>query len=433
MHMSNPATRKDPNSALECLPRRRSLPLPLLLTAWLLLSLPSASFGEPDASYEDLDDIAVESVLPPKFLHSAHYAIEPTVRAESNFYHFTVTSDRTTYKVTSLPMLRQRLFEIATIAEVEPKLKPNQASFDRSPGGRRGVESEYVVDILSDPIRTAATLLGNIEYNVEQTLNPSELPADNRVAENATVDLNPGAHKRTGASQLGVDVYSTNPHLQRLLNAVADARSSGKSASSFSPLIRNPYETRPFGSGVLNTQLNSRIKNTASQQLHEEIDLEMSAMKVSAQTRIAFLTNPAFSPRTRLYFTTYASLLGPLRNLDLLFVAASAAATDTDALAYVNYIRMLAHAQVHHGHLTEVITSSRYPTVAAGKDSAVLALPLDYLAWNQTVAEAADALGKLRAARGIKGFVVLLAGTPTERTRKELAQRGVEIHAAYSF
>ena len=82
----------------------------------LLIALNCPVFAA-DPDYETVGPIEVETVLPPALLHAAAYSINAEVVAEDNFYHFSITSDYATYKVASVAMLRQRLFEIATIAE----------------------------------------------------------------------------------------------------------------------------------------------------------------------------------------------------------------------------------------------------------------------------------------------------------------------------
>lgn len=403
-----------------------------------LLHLPSAlAAAESGATlaseFETLEELPVESVLPASFLHSAHYSIDAKVQAKDNFYHFMVRTDDANYAVTSLAMLRVRLYEISTSAEMEPRLLAARADFSRSPGGRRGVGSEHVVDILADPIGTASQLLGNIQYNVEQTFIERDAEVSTRVRGSREQDLNPGPHKRSAAAQLGVDVYTSNARLQRILNAVGEVRSAGERSSSFSPFLRNAFAANAFGSGVLNLRLDSRLKNTGSQDLHAEIDATLRELKVPPRVRIAFLTHPAFTPRTRLYFTTFVTLLAPTKQLDLLFAAATAAQTEADALAYVAYARMLAHYHVHGGNLVEVVTEARFPTVATGDGNAVLALPLDYLAWTAAVSGAADALREIRESRGLERFVVLLTGSPTEQTTAQLLKRKIDIRAGYSF
>ncbi len=398
----------------------------------LLIALNCPVFAA-DPDYETVGPVEVETVLPPALLHAAAYSINAEVVAEDNFYHFSITSDYATYKVASVAMLRQRLFEIATIAEVRPRLEGEEARFDRNPGGRRGVDSEHVVDILSDPVGTAAQLLGNIQYNLEQTFDPGEDDAQQSVGAITRLDLNPSPHKRAAAAQLGVDVYSSNRVLQRLLGTVADARSAGDTRFSFSPLLRNPYRAPPFGSGVLEIRLDSRLKNTAGEEINQEVSEALVHMDVPPRTRIGFLTHKAFTPRTRLYFSSFIQLLGPVEHIDWLFEAANSAATEADALAYVNYARMLASYNLHRPNLTEVITQSRFPTVVTRANAAVLALPLDYLAWTETVGAAATALGRMREDHALASFTVLLAGQASPRARTELAARGVKLEGSYSF
>jgi hypothetical protein len=370
-------------------------------------------------------------ILPPAFLRSAHYRIAPGVRARDNFYHFEVNSDYGNYAVTSLAMLRIRLHEIVTVAELAPRLEDGNA---RSAEGRHGVGSERVVDLLTDPVRTAAQLLGNIQHNVEQTFAATErADGDDDAAIDTALDLNPGPHKRSAAAQLGIDVYSSNPALQGALNAVAELRSAGKTASSISPLVRNVYDTARFGSGALDMRLESHLKNAGSDALNAELLATLSELGVSERVRMAFLTHRAFTPRTRLYFASYIELLAPLRGLDTIFAAAASAQTEADALAYVGYARMLAHYQMHTGDLAAVITESRFPTFATTQGQGVLSLPLDYLAWTAPVAAAIDALDGIRQANDLNGFILLLAGAPTARATTELARRLVELRAHYSY
>ena len=382
--------------------------------------------------FDTIDDVATPAVLPPAFLRSANYEIDQISQAKDNFYHFYVTTDHGSYEIASRTMLRIRLHEISTITQLAAKLNRSDVTLNRSPAGRRGVASENVVDILSDPISTASQLLGNIQYNFEVTFEPHNLEA--RIdKESSGIDLNPGPHKRSAASQLQVDVYSSNPALQTLLDSAAQSRSAGRFSDSISPLLRNIYAEVAFGSGIFNTRMMSLLKNTNSKDLNALVTDKLESIGIPASVRIAFVTQPVFTPRTRLYFTAYLELLRDLENVDWLVSAAISAATEVDALAYVNYLRMLAFYQLNAGDLTQVVTEARFPTLATADRKAVLALPLDYLAWTPQVVAAADALHEVREAHDLDRFVVLLAGSPTGRTSSELAARKIEIRARYSF
>lgn len=405
--------------------------LPNVIAVTVVVALLTPVIAPAD-DFETPTAVAVRDILPQAFLRSDHYAIEPEARAQDNFYVFRVHSDFGDYDITSLAMLRTRLHEIATLAEVTPRLDDTVVRLDRSPAGRRGVGSEHVVDILTDPVGTAAQLLGNLQYNVEQTLaGPG--PADSADAGQGALDLNPGPHKRSAAAQLGVDVYSSNPRLQGLLDALAEARSAGQTASSISPLVRNVYAPPRFGSGVLDMRLDSTLKNTGAEALLAQIDHRLAALDIARRTRVAFLTHPAYTPRSRLYLTSYLELLGPLAGSGQILAAASTAVTEADAAAYVAYARMLAFYRLAGHDLAEVVTEARFPTLVDSARRGVLALPLDYLAWTPSVAQAVSALDDIRAAHDLSGFVLLVAGQASARVAAELAARGITAHAHYSY
>lgn len=377
------------------------------------------------------EPVAVADLLPSAMLRSEHYSLAPYAKPKNNFYTFEINTDEATYEVSSIAMLRVRLHEINTVAAMNFRLAEKSLRSERDPGGRRGVGSERVVDILADPIGTAATLAGNLQYNVEQTLSG----ASNSPATATTVgerDLNPGPHKRAAAAQLNVDVYSTNPHLQALLTTLEAERSAGNTSVSISPLIQGA-PSKSFGSGLLDQRVHSQLKNNAGEAVNAAVAQTLASMGISESLRIRFLTHPAYSPRTRLYVASYLELIAPLKNIDRIMQGGNLAATESDALAFVGYLRMLAFYQLQHGALESVQTQSTYPTLRTLDGNAVMALPLDYLEWSETVADAAASLVEFRRDNTLNLFSLLLAGRVSELARTELEARGIRIIEHYSF
>ncbi len=71
--------------------------------------------------------------------------------------------------------------------------------------------------------------------------------------------------------------------------------------------------------------------------------------------------------------------------------------------------------------------------LASSDGNAVLALPLDYLAWSASVEKAATALRGIRENHALERFIVLLPARPASPPERELALRKVELRQAYSY
>jgi len=401
------------------------------LAAVALAALGHAAAAAP--AYEEPGRVASADVLPRALLRSASYDLADDARVVGNFYRFEVSSDFGEYSVTSRAMLRVRLRELATLAEVTPSLDAPEEGFDRSPGGRRGVASERVVDLLGDPVGTASQLLGNLQHNLEATFVEGAGESSPGGTARGAQDLDPGPHKRSAAAQLGVDVYSSNPALQALLDRLARARSSGDTASLSSPLMSAVHRPPRFGSGVFDLELESLLKNQAASAIALTVEGELAALGVARRERVAFLTHPAYTPRTRLYFVRFLGLLGPLDGLPRLVAAATGARTEVDALAYVDYARMLAHYQVLNRDLARVVGDGGFPALASVNGRGVLALPVDQLSWTAGLDEASAGLAALAARESVRSWTLLLAGEASPRAAVELAARSIELRPAYSF
>ena len=122
---------------------------------------------------EAADQIKVSDVLPAHYFRSIHYDIQDFAVLDNNFYRFRVDSDHGSFEVSSIAMLTVRLHELLALAQLKPVLADNGFSLDRAPEGKRGVGSDSVADIISDPLGTAGKLMNNFRHNFEATFTNS--------------------------------------------------------------------------------------------------------------------------------------------------------------------------------------------------------------------------------------------------------------------
>jgi hypothetical protein len=360
-------------------------------------------------STTDGQAVKARDVLPQEFFRSVHYEIAEEVTRSRFFYHFRVTSDFGTFEIASLPMLRVRLQEIITLAEVGPTLNKSSGSLDRSPPGRRGVGGDSVF----------------IEPGRDE---PATAPA---TAEGFVVD--PGPHKRAAAAQLDVDVYSSNAALQALLDALAQARSAGKLRGPIAPA--QPLRIGPivFGSGVFDERLRSILKNKSAAEINANVDQRLATAGVTETQRTAFLANHNFTPRTRLYFTRYLGQLKQARGIEHIVRSANSASTEADARAFVSLARMIAFYQLTGSHLDRIIAHHNYPVMLTAAGVLVVALPVDHFSWTNGNAALITSLERFVAAEGAVSATILVAGDASPEASTELAAHGIVLRERYSF
>ena len=378
--------------------------------------------------------VEARDILPPVYFRTVHYDIEDEVTRLPFFYEFTVTSDFGTYRISSLAMLDIRLHEILTLAEIAPQLRGKNLSIDRAPGGRRGVGGDSVADIISDPLGTAGALIENLRTNFEETfIDPFE---DQRQAIDEPIDafeVDPGPHKRSAAAQIGVDVYSSNAELQRALDALADARSAGRLRQSVAPTQTLLVSPKPFGSGVLDARLRSKLKNLSAAEINAEVDRRLETLGVDHGTRIGLLTHQSYSPRTRLYLSAYLGQLKAAAGVHQIAAAATDATTEADAVAFVNLARMAAFYRLSGHSLARVELENDFPVFATAQNELVLALPVDHFSWTDANASLVARLERLASERGDRSVVILVSGHGDEAARNALAARGIALRERYSF
>ena len=142
----------------------------LLKNNWLgtllVLSLVTTRFV---SAYENDPIVPLSEVLSSKMTQSLYHRVEEIESREGTFY-FRVTSEYGTYKINSLPLLRERVKEIITlgIAIKEFDVKDNTLASELR--GQLIVRSDYALDILARPVSTARKITDQLVDNLNETL-----------------------------------------------------------------------------------------------------------------------------------------------------------------------------------------------------------------------------------------------------------------------
>jgi hypothetical protein len=198
-------------------------------------AFPSASDGK---DYEMPIPRTVEEALPEELRSGPHYRIEEPVQHDGYMYTYTVETDYGVFLAHGDAMLRRLRQELTTIADLRERYAA-------------GVVVESAGRVLIEPIQTVGrlalepkdTLVGIprgayrlLESTVAGSVRDSGPYEDSYFKNLARVS----AYKRRFAAHYHVDVYSSNPILQRELDRVGWASLAGYTSTFAMMLVPIP-------------------------------------------------------------------------------------------------------------------------------------------------------------------------------------------------
>ena len=395
----------------------------------LLTLLLTGAIGAWAVEYEVATDQKASVVLPQDMLAGPHYKIRDAVQCYGYMHSFTVDSDFGPFEVTGDYALRKLLREIQAIAKLQ-EVKKSKAYLDSVKGAAK-MPFEFGKNIITDPVDTVSgvpkgvyRLFSNIGTSMGSERDPSE---DARYKELLLLS----SYKRDYAYELGVDVYSSNPVLQKELNSVGWAGAAGNLSVSAA--------LAPFGgTGVmvvkmtsLGQSFNNMLKKEPASRLRQVNAEKLEKMGVSKELADKFLDHPAFTP------THDTVLVGSLATLtsargQATFINLALTAEDEES---ANFFQNM--AETMRGY-NDSVSPIKDITVAFGvifakaeNGSVMIPFPLDRGVWTERAAWVIpNALNSYKKATGAKslGKVELwVTGTVTPLAKLESAKLGLDI------
>ena len=192
-------------------------------------------------AHENPPRVELDEILPATMVQSGVHRIEDDVRLEGTLFEFTVDSNHGRYDALSIPMALLRIHEIRTLAQATDAFQRDNRQLAAALRNIVYTGDNAAVDILTSPLDSGGSVTRNFQNNnVGQTIED----LGNRPATAATGQGNPNgpgsaenmyeswlpgdpilaSHKRSIASHLDLDIYSSNTRVQAFLNILARSR-----------------------------------------------------------------------------------------------------------------------------------------------------------------------------------------------------------------
>jgi hypothetical protein len=379
--------------------------------------------GTQAAEYEQLQDRSIRDILPADQLSGPHYKIRDTVRCDGFMHHFTVDSDFGTFEVTGNGALRKLLREIQAIAALK-KIQDSDA-FKQSLSEAAQKPAEFGRDLIDNPEKA----LTGVGKGVVSIFNSAYTAATTRQQKGedskAAALLSLSAYKRDYAFKLGVDVYSSNPILQKELDRVGWAGAAG--SLSFSAALM-PLGGLGYVVSMprLGQQINEFLRAQPPAKVRQIAQERLSGMGVSPSLIQLFLDNPNFTPR---HTAVIVASLGRLKGTEnrQAFIRFSLKASDEPSANFMmNMAETLGGYHEKVSPLLHLTVHDHLILAVAKNGAAVIPFPLDYGIWTERPRLVYNNLISTYKAPNFKGlFEFWVSGKLSPTARKELEKRKV--------
>jgi hypothetical protein len=264
-------------------------------------------------------------------------------------------------------------------------------------------------------------IFGNISTSLTETRSPSE---DDRHKQMLLVS----SYKREYAYKLGVDVYSSNPVLQKELNKVGWAAAIGSLGLSAATMGAGSTTVSAVSTLRMTKSINDVLREEPPARLRIINEEKLLKMGVSEGLTKKYLDHPHFTPRHNTIIVECLNSLSNARGRSAFIEFALKTEDEQSA----NFFQHMAETTVGYHETVAPIMEIRViggMVLAKAKNETVLIpFPLDHGIW----IEGADHIVKNLVAgyktSGLGGQLELwVAGTFSQMAKQQLKQAGIQV------
>ena len=378
--------------------------------------------------YEEPPVLNASVILSKELVGGSNHQVDDSVINDGYMNTYRIQSKYPTFTAPSTELLRIRIDEINAIAVMENLEEAKEfGESAQSAGGNLGKAFQNLVEQPEETLKGAGTGIKRMFDRAGETFRSQRSASE----DSAYKDLIGFSKvKREYAAEFGVDAYSSNALLQEHLNRVAwSGYAGGIGVAALVAMI-------PGGAGMVVTAtsstrlLNDLVKTTPPTELRKLNRKKLIKMGVSKDIAKLFINNDVFSPRHQTF------LVGALEGMegveDRTEYISFAIPTNTGELALFRQ-RMAEMYNGFHQNIKPIkrfIGFDRFVAAQSADNKFILAVPLDYLVWTQSIADIVGSFDEYASSlKDIRGKELWIAGSISPLAADSLERRGWAVAA----
>jgi hypothetical protein len=341
--------------------------------------------AEPPA-FETPPTLEASEILPAELVKGADFSVDRKVHNDGFMNRFMLRTTWGNLQVVSTPLLGKRVHEARALRHIHELSKSKEFAENLGEAGKGALRGAR--NLVTDPVDTissAASGVGKLFGMAKASVSGDDQRSD---SEDARWKQAAGYSqtKRDYAKEMGIDVYSRNPLLQKALDDLAWAGWAGGVTGGLAMMAI------PGGVGIAvsvskNTDLFNRIDVTRPpSEVRKDNRARLTAMGIPAAAVDRFIDDSRLSPTEQsIIRVSLEDMKGTEGRGD--FLAFATAAPDPDVARFA-LLQARMYAQYHRKH-EPIKRFERLGArlVARTADGSVVVIhPTDYLFWTEALA-----------------------------------------------
>jgi len=409
----------------------------LLVAAAVLLAGSGVARAQAPAGYEAEPVLGAKDRATPELLKGPDFTVDAKVPVRGFLERFTIQSKYGTFQANGLAMLPIRVNEVEALAKLDQLSGTKEFAEAAGKAIARPVTS--TVNMLVHPVDTitgfpdgVARLFGRIKLGSERVYDAATAPgqsggeraseATKRVGMATINAIGFEKERRDLAKSLGVDPYTSNEVLSKKLTDAAWVAFSGRFLIQTATSILVPYSMAM--SAV--TITNSSIYDTPPGDLINNATVIFGATGASDAQVQALVQNPQYTLTVLTELALGVQRLNGVAGVDSVVLFGAAARTQDECRFVAGAVNMLARYHEAVAPIAQVTAPG--PILGrTANGTLVLPAPVDYVAWLERVALAAN-----RPDLQAPEKVFFVSGRLTPLAQKELSKRGWQLFESFT-
>lgn len=371
--------------------------------------------------YESVGPLRAADVLPTALQASDTHRVSDEVANDGFMNRYEINSRFGSLQAHSTAELRKRVTELAAAQELEALSKTDEFGKHLAGGAERVVSGAQ--SLIISPVQTVTGALSGVGKMFENA-NESIFGVGSGDEDQLKALLGFNEKKREYASAFGVDAYSRNPHLQKVLEDVAWAGFAGGITTTMAGLAVSGGVGAALSVSTGAELLNREQMNLPPVELRKRNQGLLLAMGVSEDVAGLFLDNTNFTLTQATLFVNALVAVEGASGRD----AVVKLAVNSSSAQIADFRRRQAqlYAAVHKERrpIGRFSVSGQMVGATAVMGERLFALPVDHLLWT----EGLDSLSQMMAKESGDARQLWIGGDATESAVAQLEAAGWTVH-----